>query len=113
MLGEFPAWDVTLECERALPARLDAVLYPMAPGSTSYPSVARLASDERFTALQITGPDLDDTFLLCEEGVGPVSVGSLTFEGRALLLRRKPVLEAWAVAPVTIVLDGAEIAPAE
>ena len=112
VLGEYPAWDVTLECRRTLPARMDAVLYPMAPGCETHPTVTRLAGDERFTALQIAGPEIDDTFLLCEEGVGPVHVGGLSFEGRALLLRRKPALEALAVGPVTITLDGVEISPA-
>ena len=30
VLGEFPAWDVTLECKTVLPARMDAVLFPLA-----------------------------------------------------------------------------------
>ena len=33
VLGEYPAWDVTLEACTALPARLDAVLYPVAAGA--------------------------------------------------------------------------------
>ena len=94
VLGEFPAWDVTLECQRVLPARLDVVLFPMAPGEHARPTVHRLRADEHVTAFQITGEGIDDTFVLCEDGAGSVTIGDLTFEGRALLLRREPEIRA-------------------
>jgi len=39
----------------------------------------------------IRGAGLDDMFF-CEEDAGTVSVGGITFQGRALLLRRQPAL---------------------
>ena len=106
VLGEFPAWDVTLECSRTLPARLDAVLFPLAPGESRYPTVCRLRTDEAVSAFRIIGHDLDDTFVLCEEEAGPVTIGDITFEGRALLLRRKPEMMALAVEPVAVAVAG-------
>ena len=55
VLGEFPAWDVTLERQKQLPARLDAVLFPMPPGTEGYPTVQRLRADAQVTAFRITG----------------------------------------------------------
>ena len=108
--GEFPAWDVTVETGRTLPARLDAVLWPMAAGATGRPTVHRMRSDAKVTAFHITGQGLDDTFILCEEGTGPVTVGDITFEGRALLLRRGTGrLRAMAAAPVTVQVEGRDI----
>ena len=112
VLGEFPAWDVTLERRSTLPARLDAVLYPMAPDSDVRPTVHRLLANDRVTAFRVTGVGLHDTFVLCEEGTGPVTLGELTFEGRALLLRRQPELRAFAVDPVSIEVEGKEVEPA-
>jgi hypothetical protein len=111
VLGEFPAWDVTLQCTRALPARMDAVLYPLAPGQANYPSVHRLHADGRVTALQVTSAEIDDTYILCEAGAGPVTIGDIRFEGRALLLRRKPTLEAYAVETRSVIVGGRPIAP--
>lgn len=105
VLGEFPAWDVTLEYRRALPARMDAILFPLRPGETLHPAVQRLRADGQVTALQVTGDGLDDTYILCEEGAGPVTVGDVTFEGRALLLRRVPALEARGVGIRSVIVD--------
>jgi hypothetical protein len=107
VLGELPAWTVTLQREQPLPARLDALLYPLAPGVTTYPGVARLRSDAQVTAFRITGAGLDDTFILCEPGTSAVKVGDIEFAGRALLLRRQPILQALAVAPETLCVGGA------
>ncbi len=109
VLGEFPAWDVTLTRQAPLPARLDAVLFPLPPGQDTRPAVRRLRADARVTAFRITGPGIDDTFLLCEEGTGPVTVEDVTFEGRALLLRRQPELRALAVNPVRVLMAGKTI----
>ncbi len=109
ILGEFPAWDVTLERSTTLPARLDAVLFPLDPGSSSTPKVTRLRQDAQVTAFQIQGSGIDDLFILCEEGSGPVTVTEVTFHGRALLLRRQPTLQALAVAPVAVSLAGKKI----
>ena len=106
VLGEFPAWDITLERTTQLPARLDVVLYPQAPGQTGVPMVERLLSDEQTSAFRIHGQGLDDLFILCEEGAGPVTLGELTFEGRALLLRRGAQQQAYAVAPRQVRLAG-------
>ena len=111
VLGEYPAWDVTLASERALPARLDVVLWPLAPGETGRPSVQRLLVGPLVTAFRIVGEGIDDTFVLCEEGAGAVTVGDLTFEGRALLLRRQPALRALAVDPVSIAVNGEGVQP--
>jgi hypothetical protein len=113
VLGEFPAWDVTLERKVTLPARLDAVLVPMPPNSDACPVVQRLVTNEQVTAFCITGAGLDDTFVLCEEGCGAVTIGDLIFEGRALLLRRQPELRALAVNPVTVLLDGQNVIGAQ
>ncbi len=104
--GEFPAWDVTVQCEKSLPARLDAVLFPLPPGESQYPAVTRLLADAKTTAFRIRGAAVDDTFVLCEEGAGSVSVGGISFEGRALLVRRLPELQVMAVAAVTVVVEG-------
>jgi hypothetical protein len=106
VMGEFPAWDVTLEREAVLPARIDTVLFPMAHGETVQPKVRRLRTDIQVTAFQITGEGFDDTFVLCEEGTRPVTVADVTFEGRALLLRREPHLRALAVAPTSLTVAG-------
>jgi hypothetical protein len=111
VLGEYPAWDVTLERRTALPARMDAVLYPMEAGVNDYPQVERLLSTPQATAFRITGAGWDDTFVLCEEGSGPVEVAGVAFEGRALLLRREPELQALAVGARSIVVDGKLFAP--
>ncbi len=113
VLGEFPAWDVTLECRRALPARMDAVLYPMRPGERDHPAVRRLYADAQVTALQVTDEEIDDTFILCEEGAGPVTIGDVTFDGRALLLRRRPALEARGVGIRSVTVDGRRLGAAE
>jgi hypothetical protein len=106
VLGEFPAWDVTLQTRTALPCRLDAVLYPLAPGEKAALRVSRLLSDEKTTAFRIQGERLDDLFILCEEGAGAVQVEDVLFEGRALLLRRFEELQALAVAPVHLEVNG-------
>jgi hypothetical protein len=106
LLGEYPAWDVTLERRTALPARMDAVLYPMAPGGETHPQVERLLATDQATAFRVTGAGLDDTFVLCEEESGPVEVAGVVFDGRALLLRRKPEVQALAVDARSIVVDG-------
>jgi hypothetical protein len=111
VLGEFPAWDVTLQRRQVLPARLDAVLYPLPPGETARPAVRRLRADGQVTALHIAGAGIDDTFVLCEEGSGEVSGEGITFEGHALLVRRQPELRAMAVAPVRLLVDGVQVAP--
>jgi hypothetical protein len=108
--GEFPAWDVTLERRTVLPARMDAVLFPLMPGETAYPTITRLRTDAQVTAFRIQGADIDDTFILCEEGSGSVTVGDITCEGRALLVRRLPKLQIMAVATVRILINGAEAA---
>ena len=100
--GEFPAWDVTLERESTLPARLDAVLFPMAPGDTAYPTVQRVRADPQMTAFRITGEGIDDTFVLCEEEAGPVTIGDVTFEDRALLIRRLPEVQTLAMGKVKL-----------
>jgi hypothetical protein len=109
MLGEFPVWDVTLEREAELPARLDAVMWPQGPGITSFPNVVRLASDANTTAFRIVGDGVDDTFVLCEADCGPVSVGDITFEGRALLLRRGKGLHAMGVGVASVLVDNKAI----
>jgi hypothetical protein len=107
--GEFPAWDVTLERRTTLPARMDAVLFPLITGETAYPTVTRLRSDAQVTAFRIHGAGVDDTFILCEEGTGPVSIDGIAFDGRALLVRRQSALRALAVAGVKVVIDGTEV----
>ena len=109
VLGEFPAWDATLHCREVLPVRLDAVLYPMAPGKTQRPVVRRLRRDAQVTAFRIPRAGLDDTFILCKEGAGPVTVDGVTFEGRALLVMRVLQVQTMAVAPVTVQVDGLEM----
>jgi len=109
VLGEFPAWDVTLERSTALPARMDAVLFPLAAGESALPTVQRLRSDAHVTAFRIQGAGVDDLFILCEEGSGPVSVAGVTFHGRALLLRR-PTLQALAVDAKALTVDGETVA---
>jgi len=106
VLGEFPAWDVTLQTTASLPARMDAVLFPLAPGATEVPVVHRLRADHAVTALRIQGAGIDDTFILCEDGAGQVTVDDITFEGRALLVRRRPALQAMAVAPRQVRIGG-------
>ncbi len=109
ILGEFPAWDVTLECTTDLPARLDAVLFPLAVGLSATPSVQRLRQDAQVTAFSIRSDTLDDLFILCEEDAGPVTIGDVSFHGRALLLRRKPELQALAVEPLEIRVGGKKL----
>jgi hypothetical protein len=109
LLGEFPSWDVTFERSSALPARMDAVLFPLAPGTATVPQVKRVRQDAQMTAFTIQAERMDDLFILCEEGTGPVTVSNATFHGRALLLRRKPSLQALAVAPVELTVDGMKI----
>lgn len=109
--GEIPAWLANIKTETSLPTRMDAVLYPLAPGQNEYPSVERLLSNAHTSALRITGNGLDDIFILCEEGTGPVTVGDITFEGRALLVRRQPELIAYAVAPVRVIIDKKPVTP--
>ncbi len=106
VLGEFPAWDVTLECTTVLPARMDAVLFPLAVGASATPVVQRLRQDAQVTAFTIRSDTLDDLFILCEAGAGPVTIGDVSFQGRALLLRRKPELQALAVEPVEFRVGG-------
>jgi len=113
--GEFPAWDVTLQRRTPLPARMDVVLFPRpepaegrastnsapvsAPlpepaeghastSSAPVPRVTRLRSDAQVTAFRIQGAGVDDTFILCEDGAGAVTVDGISFEGRAVLARR-------------------------
>lgn len=109
VFGEFPAWDVTVETRAALPARLDAVLFPTASGKTEHPETKRLVSDAQTTAFRVAGPHLDDTFILCEAGSGEVTVGDIVFEGRALLVRRLPELRAFVVNGKAPAVDGKTI----
>jgi len=109
VMGEFPAWDVTVERTSRLPARLDAVLWPLAPGSDWCPTVRRLGSDGQATAFGISGEGIDDLFILCEEGSDPVEVEDVVFQGRALLLRRQPELRVLAVRPVAVSVGGVRI----
>jgi hypothetical protein len=109
VLGEFPAWDVTLECKTDLPARLDVVLFPLEVGATATPAVQRLRQDAQVTAFSIRSGTLDDLFILCEEDAGPVTIGDVSFQGRALLLRRKPELLALAVALVDVRVGGKKL----
>lgn len=108
VLGEFPAWDVTLQRTATLPARLDAVLFPLAPGQDEFPRLTPLRQDEAVTAFRIQADGLDDTFVLCEPGAGLVSIDDIAFEGRALLLRRRPRVRALCVAAVRLLVNGQE-----
>ena len=54
------------------------------------------------SAVKIVGKGIDDTFVLCEEDAGPVTVGDVTFEGRALLIRRVPELQTLALGQVRL-----------
>lgn len=110
MLGEFPAWDVTLERTTSLPARMDVILWALAPGSDALPEVKRIRQDAQVTAFSIQADGIDDVFILCEEDAGPVKVGDITYYGRALLLRRKPTLQALAVSPVELTVNGKKLA---
>jgi hypothetical protein len=56
--------------------------------SAPVPQITRLRSDALVTAFRIQGAGLDDTFILCEEGAGPVTIDGITCEGRAVLERR-------------------------
>jgi hypothetical protein len=115
VLGEFPAWDVTAEMRATLPARMDAVLFPLAPGEGlgDRPKVTRLRADGGVTALRVTGRGLDDTFILCEEASGPTEAAGVAFEGRAALVRRGGAeICAYAVDPLRLVVDGREVTPA-
>lgn len=109
VLGEYPAWDVTFQKQTTLPARMDAVLFPLAAGESDYPQVTRLRADEQVTAFRIQGAGVDDLFILCEEGTGAVTVDGVTFEGRALLLRREPGLKALAVDPMKVQVNGQDV----
>lgn len=109
VLGEYPSWTVTVERAQPLPARLDAVIYAQPPGSTYHPRVQRLLANGQVTAFQVQGDGLDDLFVLCEEGSGPVTIGDLTFEGRAILVRQTPQLEILTVAPVCVRWQGKDI----
>ncbi len=109
--GEYPVWMADIKTETRLPARMDAVLYPLAPDQQEYPTVERLLADAHTSALHVTGCGLDDTFILCEEGAGPVTVGDIAFAGRALLVRRQPELSVYAIAPARVVIDGKIITP--
>jgi len=106
ILGEFPTWTVTVETKTELPGRMDAVLFPQAEGETDSPSVERLLSDGLTTAFRITGDGIDDTFVLCEEDAGMVTVGDVAFEGRALLVRRAGDVRALAVDAKTVTVGG-------
>ncbi len=94
---------------------MDAVLFPLAPGDGlgDRPKVTRLRASGKVTALRVTGRGLDDTFILCEEGSGPVEVAGVAFEGRAALIRRGGAgLRAYAVDPLRLAVDGREVTPA-
>ena len=82
---------------------MDAVLFPLQPGRKDHPMVRRLYADGDVTALQVSGDGIDDTYILCEEGTGPVTIGDVTFEGRALLLRM-PALEARGVRVRSVIV---------
>ncbi len=111
MKGEYPAWEAVHQRRTTLPARMDTVLYPIESGQANYPSVERLASDADVTALRIRGQGLDDTFILCEEGTGRITVGDITFEGRAVLLRREPHTRAYGIGIRTLTVAGIPIRP--
>ena len=85
---------------------MDAVLYPLAPEESTYPTVQRLRRDAQVTAFRIRGKDFDDTFILSEENTGEVRVGGISFEGRAILVRRQPELRVLAVGASTVQVDG-------
>ena len=109
VLGEYPAWEVTFEAHMRLPARLDAVLYPQAPGSAALPTLRRIRADELVTAFAIEIDGQQDLFILCEEEAGEVEVEGVTFAGRALLLRRGPTPTAYAVSARTLRVNGKEM----
>ena len=82
------------------------MLFPLASGDTAYPTIERLRADAQVTAFRITGEGIDDTFVLCKEGAGPVTVGDVTFEGRALLVRRVPEVQTLTVGQVRLKMAG-------
>jgi len=108
VLGEFPAWEVTLERRATLSARLDVVLHPIPEGAdaSAHPTVTRLLADQKVSALRVHGEGLDDTFVLCEEGTPRVEVGDIAFTGRALLVRREPVLRVMGVQVRDVTVGG-------
>ena len=69
------------------------------------------AGDPQVTALQVPGEGADDAFILCEEGAEAVSIGGVTFQGRALLLRRKPTLEVHGVRVQSAIVGQRPITP--
>ncbi len=104
--GEFPAWDITLQRSTPLPARMDVVLFPVKPGENTYPVVTRLRSDPLVTAFRIQGAGVDDVFVLCEEGAGPVLVDDIAFTGRALFARRSPMPRLLTVEAASVARDS-------
>lgn len=109
VLGEYPSWDITFTAKTSLPVRMDTVLYPLAPGSGGVPVVRRLRSDAQVTAFTIQGDGIDDLFILCEEDTATVTLDDVTFQGRALLLRRNPSPHAFTVDPRQLLFNDRPI----
>ena len=109
MGGELPSWEASFTARCSLPARMDAVLWPSPAGAITVPEVERLHVDAKTTAFRVRSGDIDDTFIVCEDDAGTVTVGEIEFNGRALLLRRGRGEGAFGVGVQSASLGGSAL----
>ena len=114
--GESPLWEVDYAQRGGLPQRMDVVLYPLKDEEYVFPETHRLYADAHTTAFEIVGEGFSDTFILCDAEADEVSIestlhGSITFKGRALLVRQDGT--CYVVKPEVVRVGGQDVAVSE
>ncbi|MBN2288178.1 MAG: alginate lyase family protein [Candidatus Glassbacteria bacterium] len=90
LYGENPAWDVTFQAERGLPAALTVVLYPLHPGETSVPALRTVRQDSRVAVFDLESDSHTDRVVLAAGREMSVDFEGGSFEGEVLVLRKVP-----------------------
>ena len=111
LYGENPAWDVTFETRRELPAAFCTVLLPLKKGQTVIPLVKSIKQDTEGAVFDLVFPDRVDRIIIATDMELQTSGNRIEFMGEALVLRKTTDTE---YAPVVqenakrIVINGQE-----
>ncbi|MBW7996535.1 MAG: hypothetical protein FVQ81_08225 [Candidatus Glassbacteria bacterium] len=89
LYGENPAWDVTFEAKRPMPATFVTVLYPLRHDDTPLPEIRTYSQDENGAAFDLVFTDHIDRLVIAAGKSVTAKFPGGHFTGELLLLRKE------------------------